>query len=315
MRLEWQIIIALGLDIIFGDPRWFPHPVKGMGRLALALENPMRRRVRNPRMAGILTAGIVIAATAGTAAGLTMTAGWIHPWFADAVSIGMLYTAFAARDLSDHGLAVFQALTAGDLPEARRRVARMVGRDTGILDESGVIRATVESVAENTVDGVIAPLFYAFLGGPVLALAYKAVSTLDSTFGYKDERYLYFGWASARLDDCAAYLPARLTAGIMPLAAACLGLRAKACWRVMQRDGRKHASPNAGLAEAAAAGALGVCLGGRLYKQGHLLDLPEIGDPLVTLAHAHIRRTVSLMWAVLAAAVLLLYGIRFFACG
>lgn len=307
MTREAQIAAALAADLLFGDPRWFPHPVKAIGRFALFLEAPLRRRTRNARWAGIVTAGIVVGATALAAWALLEGATRLHPWLHEAAAVLMLYTCFAGRDLAGHALDVFGALARGDAELARNRVARMVGRDTASLDEPGMVRATVESVAENTVDGVTAPLFFAFAGGPVLAMAYKAVSTLDSTFGYKNERYLQFGWAPAKLDDLAVWIPARITFPLVALAALATGGRPGGAWRLGLRDCRKHASPNAGWSEAAFAGALGVQLGGPLYRRGQLVEMPRMGEPVEALSRRHIRRAVALMAAtsVLAAAACL----------
>jgi len=186
----------------------------------------------------------------------------------------------------------------------------MVGRDTDSLDELGVARAAVESVAENTVDGVTAPLFFAAIGGPVGAMVYKAINTLDSTFGYKNERYVDFGWASAKIDDLANYLPARLTAPLIVLAAFLLGFRPMNALRVCLRDHGKHASPNSGITEAAMAGALGVQLGGPLYRSGKPVEMPRLGEPIMELEPKHIPRVNALMlvtWILSAGAFL---GIR-----
>ena len=293
-----QIAAALAADLLFGDPRWFPHPVKAIGRLALALEPPMRRVFPSARAAGVAAASLVVGGTGALTWALVAEAGRVHPWLQDALSILLLYTCLAGRDLADHALDVFRALECGSLELARERVARMVGRDTATLDEAGIVRATVESVAENTVDGVTAPLFFAFAGGPVLAMVYKAISTLDSTFGYKNERYLKFGWASARLDDLAAWLPARLTFPLVAVAAFLTAGRPAGAWRFGLRDCRKHASPNAGLPEAAFAGALGVELGGPLFRRGQLIEMPRMGHPVEVLNRRHIRRAVVLMSAV-----------------
>lgn len=298
MTREAQVLAAIAVDLLAGDPRRFPHPVKGIGRLALALESPMRRAFSRPRAAGVAAAALTVAAAALGAWAAVEASGRIHPWLADAVSVLLIYTCLAARDLADHALDVYRALRSGDVDLARRRVARMVGRDTDALDEPGVVRAAVESVAENTVDGVVAPLFFAILGGPVAAMAYKAVSTLDSTFGYKNERYREFGWASARLDDVAAWLPARLAFPLVALAAALTGGRLAGAWRCGWRDARKHASPNAGLPEAAFAGALGVELGGPLLRRGRVCDMPRMGEPAEALDRRHIPRSVALMLAV-----------------
>jgi adenosylcobinamide-phosphate synthase len=311
MTLEMQILAAIGLDLLWGDPRHLPHPVKGMGRLALALEAPLRSRITNPRLAGIVTTMMVVAATAGVAALLLTAAYRLHPWAGDALSILLLSTCFAARDLAAHAWQVLGALRLGNLELARQRVGWLVGRDTAPLDQSGVVRAAVESVAENTVDGVTAPLFWAVLLGPVGALAYKAASTLDSTFGYKNERYLQFGWASARLDDVLNYLPARLTLPLTVAAAALLGLRPQHSWRIARRDWHNHPSPNSGWSEAATAGALGVQLGGPVHRQGKLTDMPYFGDTGEPLESRHIDEAVRLMLLTSLLAALVLLAMRF----
>ena len=240
MRLGYQVFIAVVLDLLIGDPRWLPHPVKWIGRFAMFMERPSRR-IMPARTAGIVTALSVILVTAFAAGGLIALAGMLHPFAADAVSIGLLYTTFAARDLADHSGNVLRTLREGDLPQARRFVSRMVGRDTESLDEGEIVRATVESVAENTVDGVIAPMFWAVIGGPIGAMVYKAINTLDSTFGYRNERYIDFGRASARIDDAANFIPARLAVPLIAGAAFCLGMGGHEAWRIARRDGRNHA--------------------------------------------------------------------------
>ncbi|MEW6350346.1 MAG: adenosylcobinamide-phosphate synthase CbiB [Thermodesulfobacteriota bacterium] len=295
MNLELQICLAVLLDLIFGDPRWFPHPVKFMGRLAMALEAPARRAVRNPRAAGIMVATAVILATAAVALAVLEAARYAHPRVADAVSVVLIYTGIAARDLVDHSRAVWHALSEQNLEFARKKVGMICGRDTASLDEAGIARATVESVAENLVDGVTAPLFFAAVAGPVGMMVYKAVSTLDSTFGYKNERYIEFGWASARVDDVLAFIPARLTALCVPLGALLLRERPLGALRIFLRDRGKHPSPNAGQSEAAVAGALGVQLGGPSVYGGVTTHKPTLGDPVELLGGAHIRRANTLM--------------------
>jgi adenosylcobinamide-phosphate synthase len=305
IKIEYQILIAVLLDFALGDPRWLPHPVRLIGRLIAALEGPARRAIPDARAAGAATVLAVILAAVLATAALLDIAGRVHPLIGDAVSILVIYTTLAARDLARHSLDVYRALARFDLTRARRLVAWMVGRDTERLTEAEVVRAAVESVAENTVDGIIAPLFFAALGGPVAAMAYKAVNTLDSMIGYRNERYIDFGRTAARIDDGANYLPARLAVPILTAAAALLGFRASAAWRIARRDGRRHLSPNAGLSEAAVAGALGVRLGGIMERRGRPVDLPEIGDPVVPLARGHILEANRLMFltTVLAAAL------------
>jgi adenosylcobinamide-phosphate synthase len=260
--LYQQILLAILLDLLVGDPRWLPHPVQGIGWLAQRSEVPLRRLVTNQKLAGIIAVLLVVGCTVMVGFGLLKGTALLHPLAGDIVAILLLYTCLATRSLHDHALAVYRPLQAGDLVAARQRVSWLVGRDTEHLDEGEVTRAAVESVAENTVDGCTAPLLFAFLGGPLGALAYKAISTLDSTFGYKNERYLQFGWASARLDDLANLIPSRLTALLVTPAALLLRLHPGNAWRIFWRDRHNHPSPNGGQIESAVAGALGVRLGG-----------------------------------------------------
>ncbi|MDI9571365.1 MAG: adenosylcobinamide-phosphate synthase CbiB [Pseudomonadota bacterium] len=300
MPLEYQIVTAAVLDLLWGDPRWLPHPVRLIGRLALGAETWTRGLIPTPRLAGIIAVLGVLAAVAGVGWGLIALGSALHPRLGDALSILILYTTLAARDLARHSGAVHESLADGDLAEARRRVGLIVGRDTDILDEQGVIRATVESVAENAADGVIAPLFLAFLGGPLGAFLYKAVNTMDSTFGYKNERYREFGWAAARLDDLVNYLPARLTAACIPVAALLTGLDARNAIRILWRDRHRHPSPNSGFPEAATAGALRVQLGGTNHYFGKPSPRPTMGDPLRPLTPRDILRANRLMFATYA---------------
>jgi adenosylcobinamide-phosphate synthase len=310
MRLEYQILSAFALDLLLGDPRWLPHPVKLIGRFALSLEAPLRKAISNARAAGIIAAGLVVGLSGLITFLILQGAARLHPIAGDAAAILILYTAFATRDLLRHSQQVYRALQNGDLPEARRRVAWLVGRDTDRLDEQGVSRAAVESVAENLVDGVTAPIFFAVLGGPIAAMMYKAASTLDSTFGYKDERYLFFGWASARMDDVANFLPARLTLPVVALAAAILGRHPIQALRIGLRDGGKHPSPNAGLAEATVAGALGVQLGGLNYYDGEPYEGALLGDPIEPLDKRHILAVNLLAFGTALLFLLLFAGLR-----
>ncbi|MFA5042995.1 MAG: adenosylcobinamide-phosphate synthase CbiB [Kiritimatiellia bacterium] len=312
MNLTYQIIAAVALDLLLGDPRWLPHPARGIGRLAQWLEQSTRHLIRSQRAAGIVTVLLVIVTAVASAWGAIYLAGLCHPLAADIVSIIVIYTTIAARDLVRHSCAVFRALTAGDLEQARRRVAEIVGRDTANLDEAGVARAAVECVAESTVDGVTAPLFFAIVAGPVGAIVYRAINTLDSTFGYTTDRYIRFGWAAAKLDDLANYLPARITAPLIGLAAALLGRHPMQSWRILRRDGRKHESPNAGLPEAALAGALGIRLGGLNYYGGEPLAKPAIGEPLVPIQAEHILAANAVMLVTLALFLALGLAVRFY---
>lgn len=290
-----HIGLALILDQILGDPRWLPHPVRLIGALQAVLEEKSRQFIPHARTAGVVTLLITLICTGGATYALLHGAGMLHPFAYDAVAVILLYTSFAARDLARHASAVYQALRQDDIALARQRVALIVGRDTADLDEAGVTRAGVESVAESLVDGVTAPIFYAFIGGPMGAMLYKAINTGDSMFGYKNERYIKFGWAAARLDDLANFLPARLTALLIPPAALFLGLKARGSLHILRRDCRAHASPNSGFPEAAVAGALDVQLGGDSSYFGKTVSKQTIGDANKKIVAGHLRSAVSLM--------------------
>lgn len=305
-----KIFLAFVLDLLIGDPRWLPHPVRLIGLWAKGVE-AVCRRLPWHYVAGALGELAVVGGTVGVTFGLLLLAERWHPLARDIVEVLFLYTAFAARDLIHHSARVYRALRAENLPEARRCVGMIVGRDTQHLDEAEVSRAAVESVAESTVDGVTAPLFFAVLGGAVGAMAYKAINTLDSMWGHKDERYLRYGWAAARTDDVANYLPARLTAPLVALGALMLGLRPLRTLRILWRDGHKHPSPNSGLTEAAMAGALGVRLGGTNYYDGEPHVRPFQGDADRPLDRHQIPRVNALMLITSCMALFLFLGLRF----
>jgi len=239
-----------------------------------------------------------------------MLAAKAHPVAGMAVAIYLMYSCFAVKDLGDHAEAVRKALDADDIELARQKVSFIVGRDTVALTASGIALAATESVAENSVDGVTAPLFYALLFGPVGAIAYKAINTLDSTFGYKNERYLEFGWAAARLDDLANYLPARLTVLVIALAAAISKLRVYDIFQAVHQGARLHASPNAGYPECAYAGALGVTFGGGRSYGGEFHNSPLLGVKAGECSSLTIRQSVRLMRMTAALFLALGLGIR-----
>jgi len=298
------VLAAVVLDLVLGDPRALPHPVVAIGRMISLLEGPLRRLLQNARLAGVVLLVTTVGISYAAAALVMLAAHAISP---DAGFVAGLYIAWvslAARSLHVESGKVAQALERGDIAGARTALSYIVGRETAQLDEPEIVRGAVETVAENTGDGVIAPLFYLMLGGPPLAIAYKAVNTLDSMVGYKNERYLEFGWASARFDDLANYLPARLTGLLMVLAAPICALNCSGAWRILRRDCRKHASPNSGFPEAAAAGALGVRLGGANHYFGKLVEKPCIGDASVPLSLAAYGGVVRLMYCCEALLVL-----------
>jgi adenosylcobinamide-phosphate synthase len=290
------ILAAVILDLLIGDPRWFPHPVVYIGRLIEALEKALRRLVRNERLGGMLLLIMAVGITCLLTVALLAIAYAVSPYLGFGVAVILSWSSLAARSLHRESRLVADALGRGDLATARRCLSFIVGRDTAGLSEPEVWRATVETVAENTSDGVIAPLFYLCLGGPVLAIAYKAVNTLDSMVGYRNERYKSFGWASARVDDLANFMPARLTGMLMVAVAPLFGFQPGNAWRIMRRDGRNHSSPNSGIPEAAVAGALGVRLGGASVYSGKRVEKPTIGDPLKPLSPAAWEGAIRLMY-------------------
>ena len=301
--MEWVIIAAVGLDWLLGDPRWFPHPVKGIARLAQGLERHTRRLLP-PRLAGIGTTVGVLSVLLVLAFGSVAALQGVAPRLGAGLSVIWVYFSLAARDLWAHSARVREALERGALGAARARVSFMVGRDTDILDPPGVIKATLESVAESTTDGITAPLFYAVLGGllggaagaALGAMLYRGINTLDSLFGYLNPRYARFGWSAARLDDVANYLPARLTALCMIGCAWLVGGSSARAYRIWRRDAHKHQSPNAGHTEAVMAGALGLALGGPARYQGEWEERPVFGDALRSPAIAHIDQANRLTW-------------------
>ena len=293
------VLLALGalvLDAALGDPRGLPHPVRGLGRIIARSEVTLRARYPSrERVAGVALALGVVGGTYAVTWGAIHLAGLFHVWAARAAEVLAIYWSLAPRDLWRHAARVSGALGRGDLAEAKRGVAMMVGRDVEPLDEKGVTRATIESVAENTVDGVTAPLCFALLGGGPLAMAYRAVNTLDSMVGYRIEPYARIGWASARLDDLANLIPARLTALLMPLAGGSLGGSVRGGWSAAWRDGRKHDSPNSGLTEAAMAGVLGIELAGPHWYRGTYYPSPTIGTARRPVERADIARACRVM--------------------
>ncbi|WP_025681124.1 adenosylcobinamide-phosphate synthase CbiB [Paenibacillus massiliensis] len=298
-----SVIVAAAyvLDRLIGDPRWIPHPVIGMGKAITLLEKGIRSRWQSPQ--ALKRAGLLLPlCIAGGAYGITwlLIAGLaiLHPWLAIGAEIILLATTIASKGLKDAGMAVYQQLVQGSLPAARQELGMIVGRDTNELDEPEITRGAVETVAENIVDAIISPLFYALLGGVPLAMAYRAVNTLDSMVGYKNEKYKDLGWASARLDDVANYIPARLTALLLFIGAWLNGSSVSGSIQAVRQDARQHPSPNSGYPEAAVAGALGIRLGGYNVYHGVRSFRAYMGQPLEQLQAEHIRRTVRLMFVV-----------------
>lgn len=310
----WSLPLGAALDAILGDPRGWPHPVRAIGRLISGLEQVLRRLLaalgagrRGERLTGLVLAVAVAAATGATAWGLALGCDLLGVWPSLLGRAVLVYWGLAARSL---GVEALRAAEAPDLALARAELAMIVGRDTADLDESEIGRACVETVAENCNDAVVAPLFWFAAGGVAGLWTYKAISTLDSMVGYRNDRYRDLGWASARLDDLAALAPARLTWLLIAAAALVSGERPGGALRIGWRDGRKHPSPNAGWGEAAMAGALGVQLGGPATYGGVPSFKPLLGDPGGPNGPATVRRSVRVMHAAAVIAVLVAWMVR-----
>ncbi len=287
---------AFIFDLIFADPRNWPHPIVWIGRLITRLEALLRDWFKDEVLAGLLLVLAVLAITGFSSLMVLDLAGRMTGWLQALLALWLAASCLALRGLHLESKTVIEALEEGDLGAARLALSMIVGRETAQLDEEAILRATIETVAENASDGVIAPLFYLSIGGPVAALLYKAVNTLDSMVGYKNERYLRFGRVAAQLDDLLNWIPARLT-GLLLVAAAWLGgLNGPGAWRIMRRDAHLHASPNAGWPEAAVAGALDIRLGGDAVYFGELIEKPRFGDGTEPIAVGHYRQMIRLLY-------------------
>ena len=308
------VLCGFLLDLLLGDPEWMPHPVVFMGKAITALEKRLRKAFpatpQGERAAGAVLAALLPLGTLLLSGGLCWLCWLIHPLLGFALQSFWCWQALAMRCLAQESRNVYRCLTSQGLPAARKAVARIVGRDTEQLTEEGVTRAAVETVAENFSDGELAPLLYMLIGGAPLALTYKAVNTMDSMVGYKNERYLHFGRAAAKLDDAANYLPARLAALLWIIACPLAGGSAKGAWRVWRRDRRNHASPNSAQTESACAGSLGVQLAGPASYFGKRVEKPTIGDPLRDIQPRDILRANRIMAAASVVGLALGLGAR-----
>lgn len=308
MKICAAIVLGFLLDLWLADPAWMPHPVVIMGKCITGLEKFLRARFpatpEGERAAGRVLAVVLPVGTLLLTAAVCVVANRLHPLLGLAVQTIWCWQALAVKGLAVESRRVYGCLAAEDLPGARKAVARIVGRDTQNLTEEGVTKAAIETVAENFSDGVIAPLVYMLIGGAPLALCYKAINTMDSMVGYKNQRYLHFGRAAARLDDAANFLPSRLAALFWILAAALTGQDGKNAWRIWRRDRRNHASPNSAQTESACAGALGVQLAGPAYYFGEYYDKPTIGDARRAVEPQDILRANRMLFAGAFAALL-----------
>lgn len=308
------LIIGSILDFILGDPRGLWHPVQGIGWVISRLERILRRIFPSgktgERWAGGLLVILTLLISVGLPALLLLLLSFMHPLLSFLLSCIFCWQMLAAKSLRVESMKVQEALEQEGLEAGRRAVSMIVGRDTRDLTEEGVIKAAVETVAENTSDGVTAPLFYMILAGPLGGIAYKAVNTMDSMVGYKNETYQYFGTCAARLDDAANFIPARLSALFMIAAAFLAGYDGKNAWRIFKRDRKKHKSPNAAHTEALMAGALNVRLAGDAWYFGKLFKKPFIGDDIRPVERQDIARACRLEYATALLQLLVLGALK-----
>jgi adenosylcobinamide-phosphate synthase len=306
-----SVFVGFALDCLLGDPLGRAHPVVLMGKLISFLENQLRPRFpktpQGERTAGTIMALTVPLVSAGVGLLLLLLAWRIHPWVYLILSSFLCWQCFAARCLMTEAKKVVTCLEQQGLGAGRRQVSMLVGRDTENLTEEQVVKAAVETVAENTSDGVVAPLFWMALFGAVGGLFYKAVNTMDSMVGYKNDRYLHFGRFAAKFDDVVNFIPARLSALAMIASAFLLRLDGQNAWRIWRRDRRNHASPNSAQPESACAGALRVQLGGSASYFGKLYEKPTIGDPIRPIERGDVDRACQLLYGT-SVLLLLVFG-------
>ncbi len=294
------IIAGFILDLIFGDPHWLPHPICLIGNLIGFIERNLRPRLE-PNKGALLLGGalmviIVLVISFVVPMAILLAAGMVSSWLAFALETLMCYQIFATKCLRDESMKVCTALHNHDLADARVKLSWIVGRDTQNLDEEEITKGAVETVAENTADGIIAPMFYMFLGGVPLAFLYKGINTMDSMVGYKNDKFLYFGRCAAKLDDLANLLPARITGLVMIGAAFVLGLDGKNAWKIFWRDRYNHLSPNSAMTESVTAGALNIQLGGDHFYFGKLVHKDTIGDDIRPVCPEDIVKTNRLLY-------------------
>jgi len=306
----WYIFpAAFALDFIFGDPAHFPHPVRWMGKAIEVLEPRFRKIPTSPTIAGVFFAACLIVSTWLLTYLLLAAANSLHAVLKSCLEIILIYYCISVFSLEKAAMSIDRCLQQKNVVKARENVALVVGRDVDRYDEVGIARATVETVAENLVDGVISPLFFAALGGAPLAVAYKMINTLDSMVGYKNETYIDFGKASAKIDDVLNYLPARLSVPVIALAAHILSGMGMRSMRTAVTEGANHSSPNAGYPEAAFAGALAVKLNGPNYYNRKLVDKPYIGVCFGGTSPQHIRKACDIMMLSSLLWLLMVWGI------
>ena len=311
----WALVLGFCLDLILGDPHGWPHPVVAIGKLISLLERGLRRilpaTAKGENLAGGILWVLVTSISAGVPALLLWGCHLVSPWLRLAAESVMCWQILATKSLKTESMKVYSALAAGDTEGARQAVSMIVGRDTARLDEAGIARAAVETVAENTSDGVIAPMVFLALGGAPLGFFYKAVNTMDSMLGYVEPPYKNVGLVPAKMDDVMNFLPARFSALLMLAAGGLLGMRAKDGWRIFCRDRYNHASPNSAQTESVCAGLIGLRLAGDAWYHGVLHKKPYIGDAVREVAPEDIPRVCRLLYgtALLALPVCLAMGV------
>ena len=315
IRYHICIAVFLGflLDLVLGDPETWPHPVRAIGGMIAGFERMLypRRDIDQEKFWNGFMLAVAVPAVCGTAAWLLLYEAYRFAWQAGLfLETVMCWQILSVKSLKDASMKVCRSLEAGDLEEARHHVSMIVGRDTEKLDREGIVKAAVETVAENTSDGVTAPLFYLALGGPCAGWVYKAVSTMDSMIGYRNERYLFFGRAAARMDDVLNYLPSRISAVLMILSSYLCGFDGKGAARIWRRDRRNHKSPNSAQTESVCAGALGLRLAGPASYFGKIVEKPYIGDDVRRPEPADIRRANRLLYGTAVLSLILFLTVR-----
>lgn len=316
MIKETLAAIGLGylIDLLIGDPHWLYHPIRLVGNLISFLERWLRalfpKTEKGERIAGVFLVILTSGITTATAAGILYIGFLIHPAVKFGLEVMMCYQLLATRALKDESMKVYKKLKEHDLEGSRYAVSMIVGRDTKSLDDIGVTKAAVETVAENTSDGILAPMLFMVIGGPVLGFFYKAVNTMDSMVGYKNEKYLYFGRAAAKFDDILNYIPARISAWMMIFSCPFSGLDAKEAYRIYKRDRYNHASPNSAQTEAVMAGALHVQLAGDAWYFGKRYKKKTIGDPIRAVEYEDIKRANRLLYVTSFFTILLFGALR-----
>lgn len=285
MEIAWILAIAIILDLVLGDPKWLPHPVRWMGYFITYFEKRLRIKVTNLKLAGVILWLIVVGGTVAISFLVLLMAAWINVWLGIAVNVAMVFYALAIRSLTDEGWIISKMLKKGNLQSARNRLQTIVSRDCSREDERGVIRGVIETLTENLSDGVIAPILFAMIGGGPLALTYKAVNTLDSMVGYKNEKYKDMGWFSARVDDVVNWVPARITGSLIIIVSILTFQHPIKAIKAWIRDAQKGPSPNGGIPIVTFAGARDITLGGDCFAQdGSKICIPKVGGKLEELS-------------------------------